>query len=118
MARPSDLERDIKDKIRKKLLQIPGSKFFPYNPYYGESGIPDIIGCISMEVMPEMVGNCIGLFLAIEVKRPGKNPTEIQEFKMKQLKQAGGLVVCVDSVESLNNFLQTIEQVAKGQYHG
>jgi hypothetical protein len=53
--------------------------FKPYMAGFGKSGVPDIVG----------VNRHRGFF-AIEVKRPGKEPTPIQERRMSDIRAAGG----------------------------
>lgn len=43
-----------------------------------DTGTPDILACYR------------GRFVAVEVKRPGQVPTEIQRFRLKQIAKAGG----------------------------
>lgn len=67
-----------KDAIKKYLTQIEAWFFLPFASGYGKSGVPDIVGCID------------GCFVGIEVKREGKQPTKLQEERMKQIHMAGG----------------------------
>ena len=55
--------------------------FMPLMAGYGKSGVPDIMG--------SLCGACFG----IEVKRPGKEPTAIQDRRMKEIRSAGGHAV-------------------------
>lgn len=52
--------------------------FMPLMAGYGASGVSDIIGCFCNK------------FFAIEVKRPGKEPTAIQWRRMGEIEAAGG----------------------------
>jgi hypothetical protein len=52
--------------------------FSPRMSGYGASGVSDIIGCYCNK------------FFAIEVKRPGKEPTPIQWRRMNEIEEAGG----------------------------
>ena len=92
----NDTEREIKRKIRKYLSTIPCSKFFPYNPFYGEAGIPDIIGLIQ------------GKFVAFEVKREGGKLTALQKQKIKEIHEAGGLAEVVHSKKEVEEYLNSI----------
>ena len=53
--------------------------FNPYMGGFGSSGIPDIIGCHRFK----------GMF-SVEVKRPDKTPTVLQNRRMKEIEAAGG----------------------------
>lgn len=51
-----------------------------------DNGTPDLLVCLG------------GLFLAIEVKQPGKSPSKIQEHRIRQIKDAGGVAFVATSV--------------------
>jgi hypothetical protein len=53
--------------------------FMTYMAGYGKVGVPDIVGCHQLKG-----------FFSIEVKRPGKEPTAIQDRRMKEIEEAGG----------------------------
>ena len=59
-------------------------------------GSSDIIG-----IMPD------GRFLAIEVKRPGKNPTPAQANFIEIVRKYGGIAGVVRSVEELDHLLRS-----------
>lgn len=52
-----------------------------------ETGLPDIIGCLD------------GRFLALEVKMPGEQPSDIQAFRLAEFSRAGATAAVVYSVE-------------------
>lgn len=98
MKRVNDTEKEIKAKIRYYLKKIPNSKFISYTPYpYGESGTPDIIGCIE------------GKMILIEVKRKGGELTDLQKIRITEWEQAKANVFVVHSVEELKNFLMEVK---------
>jgi hypothetical protein len=70
-----------KEAIKKYLSEgIPIIWYFmTYMAGYGKTGVPDIVGCHKFKG-----------FFAIEVKRPGKEPTIIQDRRMKEIETAGG----------------------------
>ena len=53
--------------------------FMPLMAGYGKSGVPDIMG--------SLCGACFG----IEVKRPGKEPTAIQDRRMSDIARTNGI---------------------------
>lgn len=61
-----------------------------------QSGLPDIVGCLS------------GVFLGIEVKMPGrkKKLTALQQRTLDRIEAAGGVAGVVTSVEELDDLLQ------------
>ncbi len=47
-----------------------------------------------------------GRFVAMELKRPGEQPTRIQAYRMAQIVEAGGFAFCIHSAtEALNALL-------------
>ena len=67
-----------KAEIKKYLDSIDAWYFCPYMAGFGKSGVPDIIACID------------GIFVGVEVKREGKEPTPIQTQRMQEIEAAGG----------------------------
>jgi len=82
-------ESRLQRKIRKALESAyPGSFWFKvHGGPFQKAGLPDLIGCVR------------GTFIALEVKMPGKEPTEVQRFVMSQILSAGGYAGYVTSVE-------------------
>ena len=78
MKSPEGFEKDA----IKKYLQANGYWFFsPLMAGYGASGMPDLCACKN------------GAFVAIEVKRPGKEPTPIQVRRINAIRAAGGIAI-------------------------
>ena len=78
MRSPESFE---KTAIKKHLEKIGAWHFSPYMAGMGKTGVPDIICCYRT------------VFIAIEVKRPGKKPTPIQERRMEEVRKAGGIAI-------------------------
>jgi Holliday junction resolvase len=74
-------ESKEKAKIKKYLGSIGAWHFSPYMAGFGKSGVPDIVCCYK------------GQFWAIEVKREGKPPTELQKRRMQEIERAGGVAL-------------------------
>jgi len=53
----------------------------PYMAGFGKRGVPDIIACI------------YGAFWGLEIKREGKKPTKLQEYRMQEIRRFGGHAV-------------------------
>lgn len=64
-------------------------------------GSSDLIGFRKIVVTPDMVGNEIALFAAIEVKTPRGKPTEEQANFLNAVKAAGGIAAVCRGVEDL-----------------
>ena len=69
---------------------------------YTEKGRPDLTACIPVTIkkLLELVGEdgTIGVFVGIEMKRPGmlKNVSDAQEIVGRKIKQAKGLWFAID----------------------
>lgn len=81
MRTPEGYEKDDIDKFLKALGPERCWSFKPYTAGFGKSGVPDYCLCIC------------GAFWGVEVKRPGKAPTVIQEKRMREICHAGGHAV-------------------------
>jgi hypothetical protein len=53
----------------------------PYMAGFGKSGVPDYLLCLG------------GALWGLEIKRPGKDATEIQKRRMEAIRRAGGRAV-------------------------
>ena len=62
---------------------------------YSGKGVADIVGC-----MPD------GRYLAIEVKCPGKKPTELQSIWLKEKSKVNAITMVAHSVEDVETFLK------------
>lgn len=74
-------EQDIQRKIIKYLESV--GAYVVKVVASNKSGTPDILACYR------------GIFLAIEVKRPETktNVSELQEYNIKKIKEAGGIAI-------------------------
>lgn len=55
---------------------------------------------------------CInGLFIALELKDIGKNPTPLQEYKLNEVKKAKGMAFVVDP-ESWDEIYEILKEIA------
>lgn len=84
-------EQDIQRKIIKYLESV--GAYVVKVVASNKSGTPDILACYR------------GIFLAIEVKRPETktNVSELQEYNIKKIKEAGGVAIVswdLDAVKS------------------
>ena len=100
------LEGEIQLEILKylKLRNIPANrnnagkvKKGSYWINLGKSGWPDILCCFH------------GLFLGIEVKKPGEDLSDKQKEVKAEIEQANGIVIVITSVEELAEELLTLQ---------
>jgi hypothetical protein len=93
MATP---EGRVKALIKAFLKTLPDCWFYmPVQNGMGTVGIPDIIACIK------------GVFVAIEVKAPGKlaNVTPNQVNVLNSIKAVGGVAMVVDNLDDCRRLL-------------
>lgn len=82
-------EKEIVGEIRELLRFL---NIFHWKVFTGPTNLPgiaDILGCYK------------GRFLAIEVKRNGKEPTELQQAFLDAVKEAGGIAFVARSVDDV-----------------
>lgn len=89
-------ESSIQRKVMKVIRDHNGYVYKNAQNMYTEKGRPDLTACIpvSAKHLYDLYGDReIGLFLAIEMKRPDKitNTSLAQEVVGKEIKKAGGL---------------------------
>jgi hypothetical protein len=106
------LEKDIQKRILEKLarrgvfawrnnsgMMFGKHKGKKWAVKMGAAGSADIIG-----ILPS------GRFLAIEVKQPGKKPSEIQEKFLSRIRNNGGLAFVATSTEDIDIHLEREEE--------
>lgn len=64
-------------------------------------GSADLIGIKPVIIQQSDVGKTMGIFTAIEVKRPGKEPTEEQDTFLDHVYECGGIAVVGKSTEDI-----------------
>lgn len=88
-------EGEVKDKLKKMLKRFPTIYvFWPVQFGYGVKTL-DCLICAN------------GHFIAIEVKRKGKDPTPLQEKTLRDIFTAGGKTFVIDGTDRLN----TVDEV-------
>lgn len=97
-----ETENDVKKLAKKVFDDALAWSYAPIQNGMGVHGIPDRIGCVPVRVTPEMVGSVVGLFVAVEAKRPGRRgeknagATGQQIDQLRGIIDAGGIAVLVD----------------------
>jgi hypothetical protein len=69
-------------------------------------GSSDLIGYRSVTITPEMVGQTVAVFAAVEVKAPRGRPTAEQTAFLEHVSAAGGLAGIARSVEEADEILK------------
>lgn len=71
----------------------------------GKAGLPDIVG-----VLGKAYNLYYGRLFGIEVKRPNKEPTELQRNMLTELYNHGAVVMVAHSVTEVETFLKNLKQ--------
>ena len=69
------------------------------------TGSSDLIGLRRVTVTPDMIGQQLAVFSALEVKLPGRKPTKPQEKFLAMVQNMGGLSGVATSIESARSIL-------------
>ena len=101
-------ENDVKELAKQWLDRSTAWHYAPVQSGLGVHGIHDRIACLPVTVTQEMVGKRIGLFVSIEAKKPGRRGeprrgmSTHQQLNLEAIRAAGGLSICCDGVQDLN----------------
>lgn len=95
------LEKDIVNDILKYLREHGCWAEKMHGGPFMRVGIPDILMCIPYQKLSTNPG----LFVAIEVKQPGKKPTPVQVQCIEEIRAAGGVAFVATSVEDVKREL-------------
>lgn len=89
-------EQDIQRKIIKYLESV--GAYVVKVVASNKSGTPDILACYR------------GIFLAVEVKRPETktNVSELQEYNIKKIKEAGGVAIVSWDLDAVKAVVENI----------
>jgi len=110
-------EQQLQNEIRLALGSHPDVRLFRNNvgglkDHRGQlvtyglcNGSSDLIGLRRVTVTPDMVGQQLAVFTALEVKRPGQVPTEAQGKFLGMVHGMGGLSGVVTSIDSAKEIL-------------
>lgn len=66
---------------------------------YGRAGVPDILCCVR------------GSFLAIELKRPGEQPTKLQTRELHAIHDAQGFAYVARTLDEVKEFVELVRWV-------
>jgi len=91
-------ESQLVSAIKKALAKEFGGRWIKiHGGPYQEKGVSDILGCLQ------------GIFIAIEVKMPGKekNVTDLQQKFLDQIKENGGVCFVSTDVEETINIIRS-----------
>ena len=102
-----ETENHVKDIVRQWCDAHSAFHFAVVQNGMGVHGIHDRIAALPITVTQEMVGKKVGLFVAVECKKPGRRNepdrgmSKHQVIFMEGVQKAGGVSVCCDGEEDL-----------------
>jgi hypothetical protein len=87
------LEAAVKKRLKTALEELGAFQFWPVQMGMGAAAV-DCLTCVPVHIRPEHVGLELGLFVAIECKRPSvSSPTERQRLTLRKVQEAGGVAL-------------------------
>ena len=92
MRRKLTTENHVKALVKDWYESVSAWHYAPIQNGMGVHGIPDRIGCVPVVVTPEMVGRTIGLFVAVECKKPGRRGERARGLSPAQALQQEGIL--------------------------
>jgi len=84
-----------------------GNRFIEYGLGKGSS---DLIGWTTIEITPDMVGQKVAVFTAVEIKTVKDRASKDQINFIEQVHQAGGLAGIVYNEEEYNNIFKRLKK--------
>ena len=95
-------EAKVKQRVVKHLKAIGAYYFFPVTGGFGNSGVPDIVGCIR------------GRFFAIECKAGKNKPTALQVRELERIALARGVALLINE-NNISDLVAAINKIKDEQ---
>lgn len=73
-------------------------------------GAADLVGLVEVRVLPSMVGRKLGVFVGLEVKRPGEKPRPDQLQWLACVRRFGGLGFWADDARIVEQRLRELRE--------
>ena len=77
-------EAKVKKKVVAQLKEMGAYYFYPVTGGYGQSGVPDVVGCYK------------GIFFGIECKSGSNKPTPLQDKNLTDIRKQKGIAVVIN----------------------
>lgn len=90
-------EKVVEAYLRKQVQRRGGKAYKFVSP--GNDGVPDRIVCLQS-----------GKIWFVELKAPGKVPTQLQYYRMRELQRLGQRVAVIDSKEAADRFFEEADK--------
>lgn len=107
-------ESVIQESMMKAFRQHKAYVYKNAQNEYTEKGRPDLSACVPVKIgrLVELFGEdtTIGIFVSVEVKRPGhlNEVSEAQKIVGSKIQNAGGFWFLLDNVADVNAFLDKL----------
>jgi len=95
-------EAKVKKKVVAVLKELGAYYFYPVTGGYGQSGVPDIIGCYQ------------GSFFGIECKAGKNKPTALQEKNLRDIAKSGGIALVINE-DNIDDVMHSLNQIPFGR---
>lgn len=102
------LESKVQQDVLKRLRKLGCYVYKNAQNMYTEKGRPDLTACV-----PAKIGdNTYGLFVGIELKRPGhlNGVSEAQEVVGRAIVKAGGMWILSDDADYIENHIKKVQE--------
>ena len=113
----TERERKTQEKTMRVIRKYGGYVYKNAQNMYTEKGRPDLTTCIPVTIkkLIEVFGEdaTVGIFLAIEMKRPGlvDNTSKAQDIVGKQIKNSKGLWFAIDDPDIIEVLMLKLVEV-------
>lgn len=77
-------EAKVKRKVVAQLKEMGAYYFYPVTGGYGQSGVPDVVGCYK------------GIFFGIECKSGSNKPTPLQDKNLTDIRKQKGIAIVIN----------------------
>lgn len=106
-------KKESESEFQKRVVKMI-KKEFPDMWFYKASdrfitGIPDLVGCCKGCCVGRAYEVNYGQMWGIELKVGKNKPTELQEYTMEQMRQAGAKVIWSRDIDEIREFLKAVE---------
>lgn len=89
-------EKTIENQIKRYLDRLSVWYMKVHGSMYQKAGVPDIIACVD------------GVFVGIEIKRPGGKVSALQQFQIDEINRNGGYAFVAYSVEDVRREIEKL----------
>ena len=97
-------ESSITRTIQKYLQKTGAWEYKTMGSPYTRTGVPDLLVCYK------------GVFIGLEIKVPGEDPTKIQQFEIAMIKKAGGISLSVSCLRTVQDIIEKIDTMKEGKH--